>query len=198
MRPKGKLLALLVMFAAVGLITATGAFTTVEAERTADVNVQGDGSALLALNGTDSTEFAEQSGNELAITLDDGSGVNLNATTAVLPDEGPLFNATNNGGQTVNFTIQGFNAESNTEVYFIVNDGETTGNTDLTGVSSGVFNSVNYEVIQKNNTATSDVVSLTPGDSVSVGIVIVTEGNLSPGNDIFTDDTITITADATS
>ena len=49
MRPKGKLFALVVLFAAVGLLTATGAFTTVEADRTADGNVAGDSSALLAL-----------------------------------------------------------------------------------------------------------------------------------------------------
>ncbi|ERG94186.1 MAG: hypothetical protein J07HQW2_00620, partial [Haloquadratum walsbyi J07HQW2] len=37
MIPKGKLLALLMIFTAVGGVAATGAFTTVEAERTADV-----------------------------------------------------------------------------------------------------------------------------------------------------------------
>ncbi|ERG92237.1 MAG: hypothetical protein J07HQW1_02272 [Haloquadratum walsbyi J07HQW1] len=47
MIPKGKLLALLLAFTAVGGLAATGAFTTVQADRTADVTAAGDSNALL-------------------------------------------------------------------------------------------------------------------------------------------------------
>ena len=110
MIPKGKLLALVLVFGAVGTLAATGAFTTVEAERTADVDVAGDANALLAI------QPAEQNGSSSFINQDDtddstfeivldgnegNNGVNANATTTA---EG-IFNITNNGEEDVDVWI---------------------------------------------------------------------------------------------
>jgi hypothetical protein len=102
MIPKGKLLALLMVFTAVGGLAATGAFTTVEAERTADMNVEGDAGALLAIqptNETTETEFLTEddtTDSEFQINLEEAQ-LNTNATTT----QEDFFNITNNGENTV-------------------------------------------------------------------------------------------------
>jgi hypothetical protein len=199
MRPKGKLFALVVLFAAVGLLTATGAFTTVEAERTADVNVSGDASALLQLepgNTTFADANAGSSSAEFQIDLS-GNGVNLNATTTVLPEEGaegPLVNVTNNGNNNVEFNITSASA-SNAEVYFIVDNGSdaVTSSTTLDNQISGsaLFTPSNYAVVGPST------IELSSGDSIEVGLVIVTQNGLGTNGDIFDGD-VTFTADATS
>ena len=77
-------MALVALFLAIGLLTATGAFTSVSATRTAEVNVAGDGAALLQLqpyagpNGynpsgggtqTNSEGYAQLTAGELEINL---------------------------------------------------------------------------------------------------------------------------------
>lgn len=108
MRPKGKLFALLVVFAAIGLVTATGAFTTVQAERTAEVNVAGDANALVALEPADTKNgdaYASTPDGTLQLDLDGGegaSGVNQNAVTEVEL----VFDITNQGSQDVGVWIE--------------------------------------------------------------------------------------------
>jgi hypothetical protein len=55
-------------FAAVGGLAATGAFTTVQADRTADVQTAGDANAVLALQAEPNTEFATNTGGQLKIS----------------------------------------------------------------------------------------------------------------------------------
>lgn len=107
MLPKGKLAGLVAIFAAIGLITATGAFTTVSAERTATVSTAGDASALLAMNPVND-DYARIDGGTLEIAIDGsfgnsntGSGVNLQALTQI--DD--VFSITNQGTQEVRVWI---------------------------------------------------------------------------------------------
>jgi hypothetical protein len=96
---------------AIGLVT-TGAFSTVEAERTASVSVAGDASALLQItpvenpDGTDKyPEYLTGDGTDGTINIDiTDPGVNDNAVTEI--DQ--LLNVTNNGSEKV--TV-GFAAE---------------------------------------------------------------------------------------
>ena len=123
MIPKLRLFALLVVFIAAGGFAATGAFTTVEAERTADVNVAGDANALLAIQpipDPDDSDFigqAETTDQTFQIVLDDG--VNARASTTAEN----LFNITNNGQEPVDIWIatqggaQENNASINTSFY---------------------------------------------------------------------------------
>lgn len=111
-RPRGKLFALIAVFAALGVVTASGAFTTVSAERTASVTVAGDSSALLALqadsgspnaDGTgtaagDTDGYVTETGGQLEIDLEN---VNLDAVTTA---EG-VFTVTNQGTQAVAITV---------------------------------------------------------------------------------------------
>ena len=108
MIPKGKLLALLMAFSAVGGLAATGAFTTVEAERTADVNVSGDANALLGIqpNNEDTNDFVQQEGTSdsaLTLNLTGGGADSLNTRAAT--NEEDIITITNNGDDAVSFFI---------------------------------------------------------------------------------------------
>ena len=90
-----------------GAVLGTGAFTSVEAEGTVNVETAGDQNAFLQLepaldgNGNqypNADEFADGSGDTLEITIGGGSaGVNLNAITHI----DRVFQVTNNGTQPV-------------------------------------------------------------------------------------------------
>ncbi|VTT87317.1 unnamed protein product [Halorubrum sp. DM2] len=120
-----------------GALIGTGAFTTVEAERTVTVNTAGDSSALLAFaeagdgTGSDVVNIVD---GLLTINFDNASGengsgddlaggVNLNARTTIgavsggdPPDtvDTAAFTITNNGSQTVDISFDiGFNGNQN-------------------------------------------------------------------------------------
>jgi hypothetical protein len=110
-------------FTAVGGLAATGAFTTVEAERTADVNVDGDANALLAIEPipeTGESDFIGQpdTDNEpFQLVLDEA--VNARASTTAED----LFRITNQGAEPVDLWIatqggeQANNGSVDTEFY---------------------------------------------------------------------------------
>lgn len=175
MRPKGKLFALLAVFAAIGIVTATGAFTTVDAQRTVNVGVSGDSAALLAMDASDSPNgaYADTDGTDITVDISDqnpsytdgdfdGKGVNDNATTTM----DHVFNITNQGTQEVEVTVS---YASQPNGFHLYNDTES--NTDLKG----------------------QTVTLGQGDSMSIGVYV----NTTQGG--FTEDTVdvTIQADAT-
>jgi hypothetical protein len=82
---------------AFGLVT-TGAFSTVEAERTASVSVAGDASALLGITPADNQQYLIGDGTDGTINIDiTEPGVNDNAITAI--DQ--LLEVTNNGANEV-------------------------------------------------------------------------------------------------
>jgi len=193
MRSKGKLLALVVIFLAVGVVTGTGAFSTVEAQRTADINVAGDSGALLGLEAGTSGLIRSTNG-EIEITLDGNSnagGVNANAITTV--DESKFLNITNNGGQnTVVIGVQ-YTTSTNVDVYFVVDgsavNDNSTGSLDQVGnVQTSLIDTTTKYPIQNNT------VELAPGETVSVGIVIDV-GDVASGTELITGD-VTITAEA--
>ncbi|MFC6874315.1 hypothetical protein [Halobellus marinus] len=167
MRPKGKLFALFAVFAAIGLVTASGAFTTVQAERTAEVNTAGDANALLAIQPADSNngeEYASVNNGEVEIQL---TNVNTNATTEV----DKVINITNQGSQGVDVKIlrEGGNA---TAVTFY-NGSATTG--DNITVDSAGDNPDNLE--------------LGSGDSANVSMTIDTT-NVDPNAELLNNITI--------
>ncbi|ERG94401.1 MAG: hypothetical protein J07HQW2_00835, partial [Haloquadratum walsbyi J07HQW2] len=98
----GKLLVVLMIFEAMCTLAATGAFTTVEAERTADVDAAGDASALVAItppeDPANSSFISQDNTQDSTFEIDLGdNGVNANATT----NAENLFNITNNGEESV-------------------------------------------------------------------------------------------------
>lgn len=85
-----------------GALVGTGAFTSVQAERTVNVSTAGDSGAFLGLqqvpNSANSSEYASVNDGTLEVTIgEDSAGVNLNAITKI--DE--VFRVVNNGTQPV-------------------------------------------------------------------------------------------------
>ena len=183
MRPKGKLFALFAVFAAIGLVTASGAFTTVTAERTVDVNTAGDATALLAIQPGDGPNgnggYAQQTGDgtiELSLDGDfnnqDAAGVNNNATTEV----DNVLNITNQGTQEVNIYIERTGNNSETVTFF---EGDASSGTNIT--TSG----------------NSGAVSISAGTTKKISMTIDTTGTQVTESDELLSD-ITIHANATS
>lgn len=88
----------------------TGAFTSVEADRTVDVQVKGDASAYLGLKGSGDSNaqyVSGQSNGEIKINFDKsgngGSGVNPNADTTLES----VFQIENQGTQAVEVDLSG-------------------------------------------------------------------------------------------
>lgn len=171
MKPtKGKLFVLLALVAAIGLVTATGAFGSVTAQRTADVSVTGDDAALLGLepaSGPGGNYVT--SGDELTIDL---SNVNTNSTTEI-PN---ALNITNRGNQAVAVQITATGANVGA-IAFAVQESEldTSGGTpsaDLTWPETDAYR------IDGSGTQ----IDLDPGESIQVGFYIDTaDGDASNG-----------------
>ena len=176
MRPKGKLFALLAVFAAIGLVTASGAFTSVAADRTVTVNTAGDSSALLGLapNSSGNGDYASTENGELTIDLsesnlndiNDGTGVNINATTRI----DHVINVTNNGAQPVDF--------------YVTTSGGGTGDADNFTVEfyEGADTSANLTNADSVSTSNANKTVIGSGSQTSVGIKLNTTGNVSNFN----------------
>jgi len=151
---KLKLLAALVALLAIGGVAATGAFTTVSAERTATVGVAGDSAALLGVSSADNGPFgaavSEGTNSGVAeINLDSNAfgnaqGLNPQANTSL----SPLVNVTNNGEEDVGVTIT-------------VESVDTGANID----------SNNVTILDENgNSIEGDTTTLTPGQTLQFGL----------------------------
>ena len=157
--------------AAGGVVLGSGAFTTVEATRTAEVNVTGDGSAYLALQpiGPGSNEtgsrnqsedydgednpYADFNGDELEITIGENAegaeGVNPNARTVIRQ----IFRVTNQGTQDVGVTItpqfedSASGAQKESITFFDNSEGTDTGlDENATTLEPGEFFDVSLEI----------------------------------------------------
>lgn len=168
--PRGKLLALVTIVAAAALVTGTGAFSTVETKRTAEVEVAGDKNAYLGLaphDGDNSNgQFAHQNNNgKLQIQFNQerateagGQGVNPESITTF----DNVFTITNQGTQDVEVTV-----------------------TDEEGKEISVYDSETGDEINKK--------SIDPGSTIDVGITI--DASDKTAGDGFTED-ITIKAES--
>ena len=210
MKSKGKLTILVVLFAGVGLLMATTAFDTVEADRTAEVETAGDADALLGLEAGETALAENTDDGLLQITLDDeveGEGLNQDATTIVEPEINPtrkfdgdipgLFGVTNNGADEIEFGIQDFNAADGVDIEFITNeddDAAAFGANNADGDNDPELIDGSYNLL-KDDDGDGEPIHLDPGQTIDVGVAFDV-GDLDDDGDIFADDTITLTADS--
>jgi hypothetical protein len=201
MIPKGKLLALLLVFTAVGGVAATGAFTTVQADRAASVSTSGDSSALLQIEPASGTEFAEKdSAGEVAINFNDNSanGVNLDSETL---DDG-VIKITNNGDESVTISASTETVSGATIKFYVLGSDVTEDNS-----GSATELSASNEVPTGDGTtrfvvdSQSSGVTVGSGDSITLGLYVSVTDGTSGG--LFSDsdgdsDPVDITADATT
>ena len=164
-----------------GAVLGTGAFTTVTAERTVNVETAGDASAFLGLepaarNGTPENPYVEQTdAGTVQISLENpngdnganATGVNVNAETVFRN----LVTITNNGTQDiVNLELEFIEQGSDLSNPNLSNTFQfTTSSTDSD--TAEVDELVNNSDILADPTPDNDG-SLTPGESINFGIVV--------------------------
>ncbi|SET05431.1 hypothetical protein SAMN04488694_103214 [Natrinema hispanicum] len=115
-----------------GAALGTGAFTTVEADRTVSVSTSGDGSAFLSISGNSEyvTDGDNDTTNEFVIDLgshgsQQGSGFNENAKT-VLNDVLTITNQGSSDGVTIGFAKSIGSGSSSSETIGVSGVGEVT------------------------------------------------------------------------
>jgi|APHM01.1.fsa_nt_gi Protein of unknown function (DUF1102). len=201
MIPRGKLLALLMIFVAVGGIGATGAFTTVQADRAASVSTAGDSASLLQIDPVSGTEFAEQDGSEVAINFNNGeadSGVNLDSETL---DDG-VITITNNGDESVTISASTQTVSGATIKFYVSGDDVSVDDT-----ANAVELSENNEVPTDDSLtryvvdSQSNGVTIGSGDDITLGLYVSVDENTSGSLFSSSDgdsDAVDITADATT
>ena len=199
-----------------GVISGTGAFSSVTAERSISVTSTGDASANLGMAPLDTSngdEYADNSGNTLSITVPD---VNLNAVTHI--DD--VFKVTNNGGQpvVVYFEEQGGDNTAAVDIGAKLDQGFTDENGDaVTSVggreqdtSDGIADTNIIDISNPGTPGYDNIgVLLDSGKSLKVGVYIDTsdanlndELGVSSSADIDSGDTlldgVTVHASATA
>ena len=175
--------------AGAGVIGGTGAFTSVTAERTVNVQTTGDGSAALSLEPTESDNASEyvtapSDGTtqlDLDGTSDDSassSGLNQNARTKI----NNLVKITNNGSQDISTLNLEITDDSGTDLSGVFeftkgSDGGTNigNNADLTGGSGlDVGNSVVFGLVVDLLDNNNDVSKLPSGTTYTLNITAKT------------------------
>lgn len=151
--------------AAVGSLTAgtaaamsTGAFTSVQAERSVTVNIAGDSDAFLGLEATTdpNSDYVHTNNGQVEIVLDEsevgGSGFNKNAVTEI----DKMLKVTNQGTQRIYFWIEHPNSTPFTvdNFWFYTDDSP---NTKLHNGDAG--DGDDYQVL-----------TLSPGESAKLGV----------------------------
>lgn len=167
----------------------TGAFTSVEANRTVNVKVAGDANAYLGLSKTtdnSNSDYAEITTNgELQVNLDDidesdasdsaingsgegGAGVNSNAITVARH----VFKVKNNGNEAVEVDLSG--------------SGDVNGGEPGDSVTKGVYFSFDKGDSDPDDTFKDYVnpttADLDIGDEIDVGMEVITQTDSISGN----------------
>lgn len=119
----------------------TGAFTSVTADRSVNVELAGDSSALLALQdggGPNSSDYVDTSGNTVSFDFtgsdNGGGGLNADATTVI----NDLLTVVNQGTQPVDFHLSFSGNISNGTQYFTFSTDEQGGKTGLNGSGNSI------------------------------------------------------------
>lgn len=155
---------LLVVAGAIGATIATGAYSSIAADRSVSVSVAGDDSALLRMTPHSGPNglYAQQTGaGEIEIRLDGAlggsSGMNLNGTTTL----NNVFNVTNQGTQTVGVWITKTGPNANLVSF------QTAGGAAMDGSSA------NAQPLAVGATLEVTIVVDTAGQTLSAGDVLL-------------------------
>lgn len=193
-----------------GALFGTGAFSTVSAERTVAVTVEGDGSALIALAPSGAganSSVIDTPGGKLEIDFgaaantDEGLNVGAKTTVGSVNDDNTVanqaFDITNNSGSAVDLSFDiGFNSAQSTES--ISNDNpwdvlklyaDTNGATNATVGSSGKTG--NFASVNINGLESTDKAEV----AVQIDLSNHNSEDLATGRSLF-EDSATITAES--
>lgn len=167
------MIGLAAVFGSSGVIASTGAFSSVEAQRTFNVSTTGDSSPSLGLTGNDGDIVSTETinGNQV-LTL---NNTNINERSVTTFDNG--FTVTNNGSDDVDFYVE------NTGVEVQDSGGKTVKVVDFLVSGSSIVGSNNG-------------VSVTSGSSVDVSIVLDITADGINGSDLVNIESITFVANS--
>jgi hypothetical protein len=156
--PRGKLLALIAVVVAASMVSATGAFSSTEVQRSAEIKVVGDKKAYLAIQPSDKPngDYAKTTDGgkfKLAITStkEGGQGLNKDSLTAMHN----VIAITNQGTQTVSVTVD---EKSNNNAVTFYKGADPSNKIESSGVEVGV------------------------GDTLLVGVEIDLRGDVGEGD----------------
>jgi len=143
---KKTLIVILVLFISI-VVVSTAAYNSISADRTATINVVGDGSALLALATT--SEYAQLTDGKLEIDFDQvtATGINMDATT-VCDD---VFTITNNSGNTISVVLAKTGTNSSAISFGTIEAGVS--------ILSGASTSVSFTIDSSSLASGAQVVS---------------------------------------
>lgn len=176
----------LALFIAAVTVIGAASYTQATVDRDANIQVETDDAALVGLSvGGGITDDSVQNVNgELVLNLDDGTGVNGNATynygeptESARDQSNTAFNVTNNDDSTrtfdLSYAVTGTDGDTTADnVNFIVYEGDGTGGLDT----------ANGTTVTES---TGQSVTLAAGDSAYVFIEVDTDsGNLDSGSDL--------------
>lgn len=186
MNRRNVLLGLGTVVAGGGAALGTGAFSQIDADRTASISVASDSTALLTLSGDTTSQLIDETDETLGIDQDN---INLEAKTTV--DQ--AIDIANNGGQEVSISVS--------------LDADTA---NITAAEAVDIFSFEYNESASTNTPQSNTAEVTDGqdiisdsdsgnpwvfaadDSVTLDLIIDTTGySLSDGNTLINGMTIT-------
>ncbi len=177
-----------------GAALGTGAFSSVEADRTVNVSVEGDSSAFLQLDPSPSG-YANNTDGTLQIDLDangpsSGNGLNANATTTI----GPLFTAGNesDGGIDLHITADGSASNITVNEGTAIENTVTDGTNDL-GTIEFIFMDSGDKAIVSNDGSNSVNIAQTNTEDITLKINVpdINPSNIDSSTFL---DTITIVA----
>ncbi|WP_435066315.1 hypothetical protein [Halobaculum sp. EA56] len=159
----------------------TGAFTSAQASRDVDIQVEGDGSAYVGVGrtGHPNGRYLDYNNGEAALNVDDsgngGSGVNSDAHTRL----NNVFRIRNQGTQTVYATIALRGNGDRDNIYFYDSDNETKALSPDVGNPGAYSDQFEPDSVGPDpSNIVFSAAELSPGESVYVGIDIEKGKNL--------------------
>lgn len=179
---------------------STGAFTSVEADRTVDVEVAGDSSAYLGLepvSNSPNSGFVEVNSEEVSLDFSssnsnvNGNGFNPDATTRV----NDLLHVRNQGTQNVKFWVNIENLGAGSDFVTIEASNRATFESNFGGSTTGLSSQLAYD--GGNAGSVSPVTIVTGGDlylhlvadavggspnSFNGSVTFIAEDDGTPGN----------------
>ena len=174
------------LIAGSGAIFGTGAFTSVEADRTVTVQTAGDNSAALALDTIE--DSPNSSGDDGYVTLPDNGtlsidipNVNLEAVTHI----NRLFEVTNNGTQEVVFYIeevinQNEGNDNGNAIDFNAKTDQFEDSNTASGDPQGIADPELADISAPSGVPSDVGILLPVGESVEVGISVDTSDDNPP------------------
>ena len=166
------LIGIAAIFGSSGAIAGTGAFSSVEADRTVNVSTTGDSSAALGLSGNDGSIVGTESVNGNDVLTVENSQINERSRTTF----DNAFSVSNNSSDSVDFYVS------------------STGGIEVQDNSGNTVNVIDFEVNGSSIVGSGNAVNISTGDAVDVSLIIDITAEGIDGSDLDNIESVTFVA----